>query len=173
MARTLEEMIQAVDQIRRYAGAYDKPKRREFFQDLFQVLSVPLPLDDTRLATVETMYLFAVAALTAEVQPANADNYDQVVHRLNSILREGKLGDIWISTEADQGESKLDSEADRRFVTPVTRAPRGLSLRSSLPPKRRLSKVNQSLIDRFRQELPESVRPFSPKEQQGDQGQEV
>lgn len=168
MARTFEEMTQAVDQIRRFARGYAKPKRKEFFENLYLYLSDPLPEDESRKVALETKYLMAVAALTAEIQPASAETYDQVLQRLNAVLLESKLGDVWISTEpkVEQLAQSADSDGPQLRSNEDGQVPaRAYSLRGTLAPRRKLSKAKQALVDRFREDLPESGRPFDPRSQ--------
>ncbi len=163
MARSLEEMAEAVEQIREYAEKYDKPQRQEFFQDLFQALSVPLPEGNERAASIKTRYLLAVAALTAEVQPATRETYDSVLKELNETLSEGQLGRVWVTTEPDNRAVFVDRPSEVAVTESTTPAQRGYWLRDALPKRRKLSKPRQELIDRFRAELPETDRPFGPQ----------
>ncbi len=160
MARSLEEMAQAVEQIRQYAGDYDKPKRREFFQELFDALSLPMPQGDARATAIKTRYLLAVAALTSEVQPANQETYDAVLKKLNGTLSEGRLESVWVNMAPDNPAVFGDGPSvatETEFQTPPAR---GYSLRETLPKRRKLSAPRQALIDQFRAELPSSDRPF-------------
>lgn len=168
MARTYEEMTQAVDQIRRFARGYAKPKRKAFFENLYLSLSEPLPEDASRKVALETKYLMAVAALSAEIQPASAETYEQVLQRLNAVLLESKLGDVWVSTEpmAEQVAQSANSDGPQLSSIEAEQVPsRGYSLRDTLAPRRKLSKAKQALVDRFREDLPDSGRPFDPRSQ--------
>ncbi|WP_407471184.1 hypothetical protein [Xanthomonas campestris] len=100
MERTPDEQLAAIIQIRDYAAAYEG-KRKEFYTDLLAMLTTPIRDDADYLANVKRMYLAAIGALTAEIQPPTTTTYDAVLECLNSALDEGTLGPVRLTVVPD------------------------------------------------------------------------
>lgn len=164
MTREPEELAAAIKQIRDYAQAYNGKKRKGFFEDLYTMLATPIPLDDSRDATVKKMYFAAVGALTAEIQPPTTETYLAVREKLNSALTGEKVGTISLAFYPDEGTGDgygivgeaQPGDGQRRQIVP---------LGDSLPKKRKLTKKHQELVDHFREQIPGTDRPFKQRRQ--------
>jgi hypothetical protein len=164
--RTPDDLVAAITQIREFAANY-KGKRQAFFDALYLVLATPIPEGEHYNATVRRMYLAAIGALTSEIQPPSAETYGEVVKRLKLAIGNDDLGEISFTIEADPDRDSAYRPVDRdRGENKVTadnenqRQPRSESLRETLPPRRRLTRRNQTLVDSFREEIPSVEHPF-------------
>lgn len=158
MERTPEDLIAAIKQIRDYAGAY-KGKRKAFYDNLYAMLATPIPEDENVNTIVKKMYLAAIGALTSEIQPPTAETYDDVVKRLNSVLKEEQLGTVNIAIYPDEGMEDVYGIVGEARTGDLS-TPRTEQLKDVLPRRRKLSKLNQALVDKFRAEIPRAERPF-------------
>lgn len=166
MNRTPEDLAAAITHIREFAANY-KGKRQAFFDALHLALATPIPEGEQYNATVKRMYLAAIGALTSEIQPPSIETYGEVVKRLKLATGSDDVADINFTIEADP-----DTDSDYRLVArdrventatvdnERQRQPRSESLRETLPPRRRLTKRDQALVDKFRAEIPSVERPF-------------
>lgn len=164
MTRTTEDFIAAIKQIRDYAKSYQGKKRKKFYDDLYAMLAVPLPLRNNA-AHVKKMYLGAIGALTFEIQPPTSHTYAKVKDKLNSSLAEFKLETINIAVYSDAGmeegyRSVGESQEESVQISPIE------PLEDSLPKKRRLTHMHQALVDKFRDEIPNVNRPFRNRRQE-------
>ncbi len=158
MARTPEDLVTAIKQIRDYAATY-KGKRSEFYNDLYTMLATPIPADKHYNASVKGMYLAAIGALTSEIRPPTSETYAKVVAKLNSALEGEWLGRVSIAIYPDEGMNdayRIVGEAATLDLPTLRRE----YLDDSLPRKRTLTKKNQAIVDKFRAEMPASKRPF-------------
>lgn len=169
MDRTPEDLAAAVTRIREFAANY-KGKRQAFFDALYLALATPIPDGEQYNATVKRMYLAAIGALTSEIQPPSVETFGEVIKRLKLATGSDDLADVNFTTEADPDTDSDYRPVDRgRGENTATvdnesqRLPRSESLRETLPPRRRLTKVNQALVDKFRAEIPSVERPFRPR----------
>lgn len=169
MDRTPEDLAAAIMRIREFAANY-KGKRQVFFDSLYLALATPIPEGEQYNATVKRMYLAAIGALTSEIQPPSVETYGDVIKRLKLATGSDDLADINFTIEADPDTDSDYRPVDRdRGENTATvdnvsqRQPRSESLRETLPPRRRLTKRNQALIDKFRAEIPSVERPFRPR----------
>lgn len=167
MNRTPEELIAAIEQMRGYAFRYEG-KRKEFYQNLYDMLATPIPRNEKYENNVKKMYFAALRALTAEIQPPTAETYDTVLEKLNSVLKEEKLDRVRIAISADDAIEdgyQIVGKLPRRGDTSND----AYDLRQSLPAKRKLTKKNQALVDKFRAELPDTPLRFRNGEPQRGQ----
>lgn len=164
MTRTLEDFAAAIKQIRDYASAY-QGKRKDFYDNLYAMLATPIPQNEEDYpAIVKKMYLAAIGSLTSEIQPPTAETYIDVVRKLNSALEGEKLGLVNIADYPDEGmEDKYSIVGEARTQDLPT--PRIEQLQNALPRKRKLTKKNQALLNKFRLEIPTVDRPFVRREQ--------
>lgn len=163
MSRTLEELVAAIEQMRDYAFAY-KGKREEFYQNLYAMLVTPIPRNENYENNVNKMYLAAVGALTAQIQPPTAETYDKVVEKLNSVLSGEKIKAIHIATAADDAfEEGYQVVGNLKEKDDIPN--RDYGLRLALPAKRKLTKKNQALVEKFREELPATPLRFGNRGQ--------
>lgn len=169
MDRTPEDLVAAITRIREFAANY-KGKRQAFFDALYLVLATPIPQDKQYNETVKRMYLAAIGALTSEIQPPSIETYGEVIERLKLATGSDDLADINFTIEADSDTDSVYRPVDKdRGENTATadnesqRQPRSESLRETLPPRRRLTKRNQALVDKFRAEIPSVERPFRPR----------
>lgn len=168
MSRTSEELVAAIEQMRDYAFAYEG-KRKEFYQNLYAMLVTSIPRNENYEENVEKMYLAAVGALTAQIQPPTAETYDNVVEKLNRVLSGEKIKNIRIATAADdafdEGYRVVGKLKDKGDVPN-----NAYELRLALPAKRKLTKKNQALVEKFRAELPATRLRFGNRgERRGEQ----
>lgn len=169
MDRTHEDRIAAITRIREFAANY-KGKRQAFFDSLYQALATPIPEGEQYNETVKRMYLAAIGSLTSEIQPPSVETYGEVIKRLKQATGSDDLADIYFTIEADPDTDSAYRPVakDRGENTATTdyesqRQLRSESLRDTLPPRRRLTKRNQALVDKFRAEIPTVEHPFRPK----------
>jgi len=167
--RTHEDRIAAITRIREFAANY-KGKRQAFFDSLYLALATPIPEGEQYNETVKRMYFAAIGSLISEIQPLSIETYGEVIKRLKQATGSDDLADINFTIEADPGiESAyrpVDKDPSENTVTGDNgsqRQPRSESLRETLPPRRRLTKRNQALVDKFRAEIPSSEHPFRPR----------
>lgn len=172
MDRTPEDLVAAITRIREFSANY-KGKRQAFFDALYLVLATPIPKGDQYNATVKRMYLAAIGALTAEIQPPSIETYDEVIKRLKLAIENDDIADIRFTIEADPDTDStyrpVDKDRGENTATAdneIQRQPRSESLRETLPPRRRLTKRNQALVDKFRAEIPSAEQPFRPRGRQ-------
>lgn len=169
MDRTPEDLAAAITRIREFAANY-KGKRQAFFDALYLALATPIPEGEQYNVTVKRMYLAAIGALTSEIQPPSVETYGEVIKRLKLATGSDGLADINFTVEADPATDSDYRPVDRdrgEYTATVDkesqRQPRSESLRETLSPKRRLTKRNQALVDKFRAEIPSVERPFRPR----------
>lgn len=158
MERTPEDLIAAIKQIRDYASSY-KGKRQAFYDDLYAMLATPIPEDGNVNTIVKKMYIAAIGALTSEIQPPTAETYDSVLKRLNSVLSEEQLGPVNIAIYPDEGIGDVYGIVGEVRTGDLS-TPRTERLKDVLPRRRKLTQVNQALVDKFRAEIPRVERPF-------------
>jgi hypothetical protein len=161
MERTPEDQLAAIIQIREYAAGY-VGKRREFYAGLHGMLATPIRDDGDYQANVRRMYLAAIGALTAEIEPPTSKTYDTVLDRLNSALDGEKLGPVQLAFYPDEA-MRQDYAVPGAQGQKVSFGLGVTGLQDALPSPRKLSKANQALVDRFRAELPDHPRPFAAR----------
>ena len=166
MDRTHEDRIAAITRIREFAANY-KGKRQAFFDSLYRALATPIPEGEQYNEAVKRMYLAAIGSLTSEIQPPSVETYGEVIKRLKQATGSDDLADINFTIESvpDIEPAYLSVDMDRGENTAIgdngsQRQPRSESLRETLPPRRRLTKRNQALVDKFRAEIPSVEHPF-------------
>jgi hypothetical protein len=164
--RTHEDRIAAITRIREFAANY-KGKRQAFFDSLYLALATPIPEGEQYNETVKRMYLAAIGSLTLEIQPPSIETYGEVIKRLKQASGCDDLADINFTIEADPdidyAYRPVDKDRGEKAATgdnEIQRQPRSESLRETLPPRRRLTKRNQALVDKFRAEIPSAEHPF-------------
>lgn len=169
MDRSPEDLTAVITRICEFAASY-KGKRQAFFDALYLVLATPIPEGEQYDATAKRMYLAAIGALTSEIQPPSVETYGEVIKRLKLATASDDVADINFTIEADPDTDSDYRSVDRdRGENTATvdnenqRQPRSESLRETLPPRRRLTKRNQALLDKFRAEIPSGERPFRPR----------
>ena len=132
---SIEEMEQAVEQIRKYCELYDG-KHVDIFHELGRRLSraereVDIAVD-VRSRMVKDQYNDAISTLLGLAQPPNSVGFENVLANLSEMTGE-QVADVYV----------LEEDAQEGFL-----------LSSGLPRPRRTTKIARELVDEFRQQLP-------------------
>jgi hypothetical protein len=169
LTRETSEKILAIAQIRKFAASY-RGIRQQFFDDLYILVSEQIPPGDAYEDGVDDLYVAAISALTSEVTPPTKETYKKVAHLLAEATGQENFPPVRIAIYPDD-EPDTAQKGDVTGEINLNRAPRPArewDLESALPPRVRLSKKQQEVVDEFRAEVVREPRPFAQRRQRGD-----